>query len=672
MSSMTKHLYSTSLRVIAALTIPAALASPASAQDIVFKSGTGDMAASSAIPRAQLDPSGGNVPLAMQRWRNLSQRGGNYSFGDYASFLMTYPGWPSEKTMRRKAEQSINVLSWSPNQVIAYFDRMPPLTNGGRAKYALALESVGKTQQAQEWGRRAWREGPLTIDVEQRLLSFMRAVLTSADHDARVDALLWKGAISAAERNLAYTSPSQRQVFAARIAAQRGSPNGAQVSAAGNAAFSDSGLLTDRATVMRKSGQSYAVRQMLANRPPLASLPHDAEEWYETLLTNARGAANDRQWSTAFAIASKIDDALPPGTDVSKKELGVRDDYTSLAWLAGTVALNRMNRPSDAIGMFERYGNAARSPQTKSKGWYWAGHAARKIGDTATANAFFERAAKYYEHFYGQLSLEALGRPLPSPVPKPPLPQVNEGSNSAYLAARLAPQLGSRKEQTLFLRAIANSAETQQEFTNAFALSKTLRRPDLQVMAGRNARIEGHSNFVGHAYPTLNPPAGHQHNWTMIQAITRQESQFDRAAISHAGARGLMQLMPATAREVSRQIGVPYSRAALTTDTTYNVKLGSTYIQRMLRYYNGSYPLAVAAYNAGPGNVNKWLRRNGDPRTGAIDILTWIERIPIFETKNYVQRVLENAVFYEHLHPEKARMRGPNQLSRYLAKRTPG
>lgn len=647
----------------------------AAAQDVTFKPGIGSGNASGfSVPTRQLDPSNGNIPQAMQRWRNLSRRGGNYSFNDYASFLMTYPGWPGAKQMRRNAEQSINVLSWSPNQAIAYFDRYEPVTNGGRAKYALALESVGRSDQAREWGRKAWRNGPLSENDEQRLLSFMAPVLTGDDHDARVDALLWKGATTAARRNLPRASAAQRPIFEARLAVKgRSADRAAKVDQVGSAAITDSGLLTDRATVLRRTGSSFTVRQLLASRPKLTSLPFDAEEWYETLLTNARAAANDKQYSLAYNIASKVDDALPPGTDVSKEGLGVRDDYTSLAWLAGTVALNRLNRPQDAVGMFERYGNAARSPQTRSKGWYWAGHAARKIGDTATANAFFERASKYYEHFYGQLSLEALGRPLPTNVPKPALPDVSKSGKSSHIAARIAPRFGSRKEQTLFLRAIANSAETETEFAEAFSLSKALRRPDLSVMAGRNARIEGHEKFVGHAYPLLSLPSGHESNWTMIHAITRQESQFDRAAISHAGARGLMQLMPATARETSGRIGIRYTGTnSLLVDPSYNIKLGSTYIQSMLRYFNGSYPLAVAAYNAGPGNVNKWLRRNGDPRTGAIDILTWIERIPIFETKNYVQRVLENAVFYEHLHPEKATSRGPNQLSRYLAKRTPG
>jgi soluble lytic murein transglycosylase len=158
----------------------------------------------------------------------------------------------------------------------------------------------------------------------------------------------------------------------------------------------------------------------------------------------------------------------------------------------------------------------------------------------------------------------------------------------------------------------------------------------------------------------------------MIHAIARQESQFDRMATSHAGARGLMQLMPGTARETAGKIALSYRPQDLNTDIHYNVQLGSTYFQRMLSYYGGSYPLAVAAYNAGPGNVNKWLAANGDPRGGGIAMLDWIEAIPIFETRNYVQRVLENAVMYDHLNPEKANIRSAKPLSAYLGQRTTG
>jgi len=167
-------------------------------------------------------------------------------------------------------------------------------------------------------------------------------------------------------------------------------------------------------------------------------------------------------------------------------------------------------------------------------------------------------------------------------------------------------------------------------------------------------------------------PATQQEYWSMIHAIARQESQFNRDAVSHAGARGLMQLMPGTARETAGKLGLSYNPGSLNADTDYNIQLGSTYLQRMLAYYGGNYPLAVAAYNAGPGNVNKWIRANGDPRLPGGDMVKWVEQIPIFETKNYVQRVLENAVVYDLMNPERARSRGPANLSWYLGKNRPG
>jgi soluble lytic murein transglycosylase len=158
----------------------------------------------------------------------------------------------------------------------------------------------------------------------------------------------------------------------------------------------------------------------------------------------------------------------------------------------------------------------------------------------------------------------------------------------------------------------------------------------------------------------------------MVHAIARQESQFAQNAVSHAGARGLMQLMPGTAREQAGKIGLSYDMSALINDPTYNIRLGDGYFARMMDYYGGSYPLAVGAYNAGPGNVNKWLRANGDPRQGGIDWIDWLERIPISETRNYIQRVLENAVVYDAMNPSRATYRGANPISHYIGKRSPG
>jgi soluble lytic murein transglycosylase len=676
MSSMVKHLISASV-----LILPAVAMAATQQPEVVWQRGTGGNAAAAqpasqplVVPVAQYDPSEGNIPAALQRWKMLSASA-SYSFGEYASFLMTYPDWPNAEDMRKNAEQAINPLSYSPSQAVAYFDRLPPLTNAGRAKYAIALDATGDKVRAEAVAREAWRSGPLTDDDEARLYRIAGSKLTVADHDARVDRLLWSSATRAAERWIAYTSPQRRPAFAAALATRLNSADAAmKVQEAGSSANGEASLLAARADALRISGNSYAARELLANRANLAAPAPVLKDWFKLLLTHAQGAANDGQYDIAYRIASRVDDAPPLGLVMVDQDLTTRDHYTSLTWLAGTLALERLGRPRDAVTMFNRYAAAAKSPQTRSKGLHWAGKAAGRAGDQAGAVGFHNQAAVYYDTFFGQLSLEQLKRPLP-PVPGTAIspPAIADATAPAvFRAAALAAKYGSWKDQSNFLRAITKNAKTPADHVAAIALSNKIGRPDLKVMAGRNARYFGYADLVGIGYPTVNVPASQSHNWTLAHAIMRQESQFDRAAVSHAGARGLMQLMPGTARETSGKISMAYRPEALTVDTDYNIALGSTYIQRMLDYYGGNYPLAIAAYNGGPGNVNKWLKAYGDPRTGQIGIMEWIEKIPLSETRDYVYRVLENAVMYDHLHPERARVRSATPLSSYLGKSTPG
>jgi soluble lytic murein transglycosylase len=459
------------------------------------------------------------------------------------------------------------------------------------------------------------------------------------------------------------------------LASKTKSPDAAiRLQDAGAAARNESGLLAAQVDQLRISGNSYAARELLANRGNLVTSPPVIKDWYKLLLANAEAAANDGQYDVAYRIASRVDDSVPAGFDMLAQDLTTRDRYTSLMWLAGTTAMDRLGRPKDAVGMFTRYAAAAKSPQTRSKGLYWAGKASARSGDQVGASNYYNQATVYYDSFFGQLALEQLKRPLPM-VPGTSIVQQMPSTDTAppvYLAAALAAKYGSWKDQSNFLRTISKNAKTPADFVGAIGLSKKINRPDLAVMAGRNARYFGYADLVGIGYPTVNVPASQNHNWTLAHAIMRQESQFDKAAISHAGARGLMQLMPGTARETSGKIAMAYRPDALTVDTDYNIQLGSTYIQRMLDYYGGSYPLAIAAYNGGPGNVNKWLKAYGDPRTGSIGMMEWIEKIPLTETRDYVYRVLENAVMYDHLHPERARVKSATPLSVYLGKSTPG
>lgn len=613
---------------------------------------------------------------ALVEWKRL-QQSDNFPFSDYANFLLLHPGWPGETSRRAAAETVLESGTWAPGLVVRFFERFPPLTAAGRLRYAEALAASGRRSDGEEQARRAWRHGTLRPRDETALLGAFSSALTPADHDARMDMLLWQGAIAAAQRQIAYVSPAKRAIFEARVAfrtkAVDADAKGAAALAAGR---SDPGYVADRARWLRDNGQSPAMRAYLAQPRQLASYPGDAEEWYEVLLLAARGAAADGQYALAYQIASQVDDAFPPGTDVSDQPLGERDDYTSLTWLAGTVALENMGRARDAVGMFDRYSRGSKTPTTQSKGLYWAGRAAEAAGDGPNATAYYQRAAGYPDVYYGQLAAERLGQPLKRPPDfnaRVGDPAVREAffRKETVRAAQLLGTMGNRDDQSLFVRTIAAQATSDTDHILAAELSRTIGRPDLGVLVGKSALQNGLSDYTAAGYPTVRVPETQQDYWTIVHAIARQESQFDRAAVSHAGARGLMQLMPGTAREVSTKLGMSYNPGSLTSDTDYNIQLGSTYFQRMYNLY-GSYPLAIAAYNAGPGNVNKWIRANGDPRLPGGDIVQWVEKIPIFETKNYVQRVLENAVVYDLLNPERARSRGPANLSWYLGKNRPG
>ncbi|MFA7601369.1 MAG: lytic transglycosylase domain-containing protein [Novosphingobium sp.] len=611
----------------------------------------------------------GSISQAIDRWRVLSANG-LMRFDDYAQFLQTYPGFPDEEKIRGYAEKALDRDSPDLNRLVAYFDRFPPLTNPARARYALALAALQRPE-ARGVGLAAWRGGPMSDAAEAALFQQLAARLTADDHDTRMDALLWAGAPEAAARQMTYVSPAARPGFMARLALLQGSSPASLGLPVPGDALRDPGYIYASVRQARRAGNAPAAVQLLATRPPARTPPLDAEKWIAELLSAARSA----DAASAVRIAASIDDTFPPGTDVSTKSYRIRDDYTSLMWLGGTKALSSLGNATSAAPLFYRYGAAAQTPQTRAKGFYWAGRAASRAGDAAGANRYFEMAAAHPTAFYGMLALERLGRPIPS-LAGAAARKPNAAERAAFMARPITAAVrevardADWRTTVRFFREISNQAESEADHQLVAELANSLGRRDLGVILGQAAHSEGMSNFQQVAYPLIPAPPGS--DWTMVHAISRQESQFSMNAVSHAGARGLMQLMPGTAREQAGKIGLSYSASALMTDASYNMRLGDSYFARMMDFFGGSYPLAVAAYNAGPGNVLKFLRSNGDPRRGSIDWIDWIEKIPLTETRNYVQRVLENAVIYEAMNPTRARYTGPAPLSHFLGKHSPG
>jgi len=627
-------------------------------------------------PRSLTVSSDAAIGSAIYEWTAL--RGSTaLPFTSYARFLVAHPGWPDEVTLRRNAERVLRADAEDPNLLVAYFTRFAPQTATLALRQAEALDATGRRDEARIAARRAWTLGALSADDEARLVTRWPGLLTTADHDARMERLLAARSPSLAARLLSLTSSARQPIFDARIAMQQRSPDAAtKLSYVAGSATGDPGFLADRVQWLRLSGQEYAAQALLAAPRRLNAPPIDAEAWMELQIGVARNALAQGQTQTAFDIARQVDDIYAPGTDVKARPIGERDEYTNLTWLAGTTALNRIGRPADAVAMFDRYSRAARSPQTRSKGLYWAGRAADAAGQRDTARTYYTTAADLFDQFYGQLAAERLGR-TPAIPPATTTLEISQNQRAAFFdqeIVRAVQWLGARGDrinQTLFIRQIAQAASTDVDHALAVDLSRRIGRPDLGVMIGRSASINGLRDYVRAGFPVVPLPEEAQSSWTIDHAIMRQESQFDRAALSRTGARGLMQLMPGTAREVAGKIGTYYDPGALTGDPLYNIRLGSWYFGRLMDTYGGNYVLAVAAYNAGAGNVNKWLAANGDPRNGT-DVLQWIEAIPFTETRGYVQRVLENAVVYDLIDPARARVRSATPLSTYLGKRTPG
>jgi len=611
------------------------------------------------------------IAASIAQWNSLRQSD-SLPFSAYAGFLMRHRGWPGESAMRRSAERRLATEPAPASEIARFFAVHPPLTPGGHAQHAFALQAGGRADEARAAARRAWTGGVIPQADEQRLIAMFGGSLSPQDHERRMEVLLSNGDTQSAARAMMWAPAARRSLYEARLALQARAPDAAsRLGLLDPAARRDAGLIVDQATWLRNTGQSAAARQLLAGSA-FDAPPVGVARWLDTALTLARGAANDGQWSTVYAIAVRLNQVYPAGTDVSAQPFGERDDYTSLAWLGGTAALFRLNRPADAARLFELYGRAARSPQTRAKGFFWAARAAGPSGQSGQATAWLELAAASPDQFYGQLALERLGRTPPPPAGPPP---IANGERAAFAqrplveATRYLGMVGRRGDQTLFIRALAESLTNDQERALAGDLGRQIGRLDLGVWAAREARNLGQTFYARDAFPQVPMPAAYSRYWAFAHGIIRQESSFERTAVSSAGARGLMQLMPGTARQAASRVGESYLLGRLTDDPQYNILLGNHHLGELMQEWGGNAVLVAAAYNAGSGNVRRWVRVNGDPRLPGADVLRWIEEIPFAETRNYVQRVVENAVVYEMLNPNRGG--APRRVSAYLGQRAP-
>jgi soluble lytic murein transglycosylase len=542
-------------------------------------------------------------------------------------------------------------------------------------RLAEALLSVGRGPEARAMARDAWDSAGLDQTAENQLLALFEKDLTSADHISRADRLLWSNQTTAASRLLPRLDMNRQLWLQARVAMRGNAPDAAgRLANVPTELRDEPGLLLDRALWLRRKGDLSSAQAILAAGVKKPGGAVDPEMWLKTRMEFARAAWRAGDFETAYRIAARhgafADNAAVAGRSLAERQIFIDNEF-----LAGWLALRKLNRPEQAIGHFRNIRLAAKTPLSQTRADYWIGRSAEAAGKSGEAKAAYELAATHFDYFYGQLAAERLGRPLA--IKRVPAPVVSADAAASFRTDPLVRatfalgDLGDRQRQAIFLRALADRADTLPKQALVAGLAKPLNRQDLGVFAGKAARADGELALLDAAFPVLDLPASLDPRWTMIHAITRQESQFDRTIVSSANAKGLMQLLPTTAAEQAGKLGMEPSTERLTSDPIFNVTLGSAYFARLKENFAGSHVLATAGYNAGPGNVRKFLAANGDPRSGE-DVIDWIEAIPLSETRNYVQRVLENAVVYDMLRPQSAVMPAKNRLSAYLGKSTPG
>ena len=607
-------------------------------------------------------------------WDRLRRETYKAGFAEYAAFLNGHADWPAASTIRRLAERSITDDT-PGDAIIRHFSRLAPITAEGKYRHAMALATAGQPAAA-SWARDAWDSAGLDETQETAVLARFGDRLSQADHAARMDRLLWADRITPAGRMLPRVDTDTRLWALARIALKRGAPDvQARLGVVPARLRRESGLILDEAQWLIRAGRAAEGHELLADGGALARVPGlpglGTESWLKARLDIGRGLWRVGKPDLARRVlAGHGLDA----TAMQRQPVAERSLFLDSEWLAGWLALRKLNQPSAALAHFRAARAVAQAPISQARADYWAGRAADAAGQRDLARQFYTAAARHPDYFYGQLASEQLGQPLALTATPMAVPDAAAAANfraSSRVRAVFALADVDRARQTIFLKQLADTAQSPEQARLVAGLAGPLARPDAGVHAGKAARGTAELSMLAASFPVLPLPETLTPRFAIIHAITRQESQFDRTARSSANALGLMQLVPATAAEQAQKMGLSPSPASrLTEDPVWNVTLGSGFIQRLRTAYGGSAPLAVAAYNAGPGNLRRFLAMNGDPKDG--DMIDWIESIPFAETRNYVQRVLENAVVYETLYPARAATQGPNRLSEWLGKTTPG
>jgi soluble lytic murein transglycosylase len=583
---------------------------------------------------------GDPVAKKLVEWLILRSDDPGVDFSRYAAFIASSPGWPSLSTLRRKAEALLFQERPSPATVTAYFAANKPLSAKGKFALARALLAQGDSKGAQTVVRDAWRNDGFSADVESRVYEQFGDLLTREDHKARMDRRLYeKDDTDAGLRAANRLGGDQVAIAKARIAMIDRGSNKAALDAVPAAARNDIGYKFARIQYLRRTEKHAEAADVMATVPQLDAT-HDLDEWWVERRLLARKLLDDSDAKRAYQVAR---DATTPERDVYRSE----HQFT-----AGWIALRFLNDPRTALAHFQKVGEGNDNPIALSRASYWQGRALEAMGRNSEARAHYQEAAKYPTAYYGQIARAKAG--LSELTLNPPLAlssteKVRLAQLEIVRAAELLYAVDARDHVSAFLADLGDKLDDPGALQALADVAAKYEDPRGMLLIGKLSLARRHP-MEHAAFPTVGLPSytsiGPEVEPALVYSIARQESWFNPKTVSSAKAMGFMQVTPQAGKYLAKKFNVTYDEKRLLSDNVYNMQMGAAELGDVIKDYRGSYILAFAAYNAGRGRVKEWIGRYGDPRDPKVDPIDWVERIPFAETRNYVQRVMENSQVY--------------------------
>ena len=582
------------------------------------------------------------------QWRHLLTTGNQATFYDYITFIQNNKDYPRISRIKYLAEQKLSTDKISPKKIINWFGVDEPLSGYGMLVLGESFIQTGDSEKGIALIKRGWITAELSRASMKSLSKKYRKYLNSKDYVNRADYLAWENKYWDLKRMLPYLPKDYQLLYTARQILMSKSYGVDQAIKNVPQKFkNDAGLNHDRLKWRRKRGRIDSSLEILFSIKNNKDYLVRPDKWWVERAIMTRALIYKNKYETAYKVASQH--SLDKGSKFAEAE-----------WLSGWIALSFLNDPILAVDHFNNFYQNVSYPISLARGAYWLGRSYEKIGDKRQSEDWYREATKYLTTYYGQLAFLKINPSQNFELEE----QANVKdeyrkyfyNKELVKITHLLNELNKDKYTKNILRHLANDNIASGSEILAAELATNISRYDFAIQVSKLASYEKrfHNTFN---YPIISVPQyvnGRKIPETaFILSLIRQESEFDMRANSHVGAQGLMQIMPYTAKLVAKQAKLPYSKSRLTSDPEYNINLGSHYIAGLILQYDGAYPFATAAYNAGPKRVKHWKKINKDPQKKQIDFVDWVELIPFKETRNYVQRVMENYNVYRYILEKK-------------------